>query len=324
MSKKISQRSAHSKMLLALSFGTAIGIFPFTIYRMLQEDWSVAFLDLMVIMGMTAIFIYVYVTDKVKNASIILVLVALMGNVVSFYLKGINQVYWIYPAMLVAYYIMNPRNGVMLNFFMLLLYIPKIFSTYEAVNIATILITVVITNVVAFVFASGLRKQELALLKLASEDYLTSTGNRRALNDKLLEVHSQLKNHDRTASIIILDLDHFKKVNDTHGHIVGDNVLIKISNLLKEFCSDVGSIYRFGGEEFLLVCPSMDEASAYIMADDIRKKVKKVITVEGNELTISLGVAEYQKEESIESWIHRVDLALYQAKNQGRDCVIKA
>ena len=311
-------------MLLVLALGTAIGILPFAIFRALQSDWSVAILDLLVVIGMSLIFIYVYKTDNVKNASLVLILVALIANVVSFYLKGISQIYWIYPAMLSAYYIMSPQKGMAVNFVMLSLYLPKLFQLLETINIATIIITIVITNVIAYVFASGLKQQEVILKKLASEDYLTSTGNRRSLNVELSKLHKSLQNHDRTAAIVLLDLDHFKKVNDTHGHLKGDEVLVRLSELLKCYYQTNESVFRYGGEEFLVVCPGKPITEVVKMAEEFRNIVKKNIIINGDEQTISLGVAEYVKEENIDDWIHRVDLALYRAKNEGRDRVVQA
>ena len=311
-------------MLLVLSFGTAIGILPFSIYRALQQDWYVAILDLIVVIGMSVIFIYVYKTNKVKNASLVLILLALMANVISFYMKGISQVGWIYPAMLAAYYIMSPKKGLLVNFIMLSFYIPKLIQSQEVVNLSTILVTIVITNMIAYVFASGLRKQELMLTKLASEDYLTGTGNRRALSTKLESLHRSLRNHDKTATIVLLDLDHFKKVNDKHGHIKGDEVLIRIADILKCFYQNNEMIFRYGGEEFLILCPNVNIDMAFDLGEQLREMIKQNIIIDGHEQTISLGVAEYVKEESNDDWIHRVDLALYQAKNQGRDRIIKA
>ena len=271
---------------------------------------------------MSIIFIYVYKTDDAKKASLILILVALLGNLISFYLKGINQIGWIYPSMLAAYYVMSPNKGMIVNFVMLSLYLPKLFSLLNSVNVATVLITIVITNIIAYVFSSGLRKQEAILTKLASEDYLTSTGNRRSLSIAMNKLCQSLKNHDKTASIILLDLDHFKKVNDTYGHIKGDEVLVRLSELLNNFFKDEDSIFRYGGEEFLVICKNITREKAHQQADKFRVMVKNNIIINNKEQTISLGVCEYTKEESIDEWINRVDLALYKAKKQGRDRTI--
>ena len=225
--------------------------------------------------------------------------------------------------MMFAYFITQPLRAVLINSIMLLFYIPKLVVTHESVSTATVIITIIVTNIFAYLFASGLRKQEKKLIKLASEDYLTGAGNRRSLSNHLENLHAVLKNHDKTASIMLIDLDHFKNVNDMYGHIKGDDVLVTISNNLRTFCNECSKLFRFGGEEFLLVCQNVDIDFAFDKAEELREYIKRQNIVEGIELTISIGVAEYIKEESISDWIHRVDLALYQAKNEGRDRVIK-
>jgi len=324
MGIEFKNRSAQSKMLLVISISTAFVIIPFAIFRFINNDWYVAILDIVVAIGMLALYFYVYFTDDVKNASLVLILLALIANVTSFYIKGISQINWIYPAMLCAYYVMSPMKGMIVNFIMLSFYIPKLISLLEVVDIATVLFTVLVTNIIAYVFASGLRSQEIELKKLASEDYLTRTENRRALNDKMKSIYKTLKNHDKVASIILLDLDHFKKVNDKYGHIKGDEVLVRIADLLFCYFTKNSFIYRYGGEEFLILCLDKTKEEANLMADEFRKNVKNSLINDEVDLTISLGVAEYIKEESVDDWIHRVDLALYQAKNEGRDRVVQA
>lgn len=311
-------------MIMALSMGLAIGVFPFGIYRVFQQDWGVALLDFSLIVGMSIIFIYVYKTNDVKYASVILILTALIVNVISFYLKGIGQVYWVFPVVLSSYYVMAAKKALVINFVMLLFFMPKLILSLEVINFSTIIVTIVITNIIAYVFASGLRQQELLLTQLASEDYLTGAGNRRALDEELAAMNKTLNNHDKTATIVLLDLDYFKKVNDKFGHIKGDRVLIQLVGLLKTFYIQNEKIFRYGGEEFLIVCPDISLTTASTQADEFRKLVKSSIIIEGHELTISLGVAEYIKKESNAVWIHRVDMALYRAKNEGRDRVVEA
>ncbi len=322
--KRKIKRTAHEKMLLALSFGTVIWILPFTLYRFYRNEWLIAVVDLVVAVSMAFIFIFVYKTSKVKIVSIALILIAIVGNIISFYIKGVSQIYWVYPAMLVAYYLIDPNKGVILNSFLLLFYLPKLYTSIDSITFSTILITVIITNIIAYVFASSLRKQEAILLKFASEDYLTSTGNRRALDESIQKLHAQLKNHDLTASLVLLDIDNFKNINDQFGHIVGDQVLVNLSTLLKDHCHQNTEIFRYGGEEFLVLCKHFTLKDTYKMAEQYRRLVKNKIQVKNNSISISIGVAEYIKEESIKDWIHRVDLALYQAKNQGKDRTIKA
>jgi diguanylate cyclase len=126
-------------------------------------------------------------------------------------------------------------------------------------------------------------------------------------------------------SIIMLDIDYFKLVNDTYGHLVGDNVLKMLSKLLKDHIKGKDIAVRFGGEEFILVLPQTPIDGAYALAEHIRTglhKMKWKIKGTGQsmgQISISLGIALYRAGESLEDVIQRADDALYQAKNTGRN-----
>jgi len=159
----------------------------------------------------------------------------------------------------------------------------------------------------------------------AKTDMLTCLLNRRGFNRAM----SQLLN-DRTTtreplSVILLDIDHFKRVNDTFGHLVGDNVLKVLSKLLKDSIKGKDVAARFGGEEFILALPQTIIEGAYTVAEQIRsnlQRMKWTIKDSGKsigQLSVSLGVALYRDGESVEAVIKRADDALYHAKNTGRN-----
>lgn len=317
------KRTTQTKLILIVSFIAVISIIPFLIYRIVEENWFMVVLNSVIVIGMSLIFIYVYKMNEAKWASVFLVIVVLSGGLFSFYVNDSNAIYWIYPSMMATFFIVKPRHGFIINFVVYFIYLPRLVTTYDVIQIGIISISVFLTNIIAFSFSEGQRNQAEKLRRLASEDYLTKTGNRRALDVKLKKIHKTLKNHDNFASLILLDLDHFKRVNDEHGHLIGDGVLVEITTLLKEQINDRANIFRYGGEEFIVVCEKKGVTEAFGFAESFRKNVKNNIKVAGKPVTISLGVAEYNKEESIDEWIHRVDLALYQAKNQGRDRTVQ-
>ena len=326
MNKLNSSRSTQAKLLLVLSIVCGIGISPFIMFRAMQDDWAMVVLDIAIVIGMAVVFFYVYKTNRTKYPSIFFLTIAQVGAIISFYINGGHMVNWVYPSMLTTFFVVKPRIALTINFAILLIYLPKFISFFNTVDIVVIIISVSILNIIAFRFSEGLRVQEEGLKKIASEDYLTETGNRRALNLKLDKVYDKLKSEALTASLIILDLDHFKKINDIYGHLVGDDVLVNLSRLMKQYfkTSKDNRIYRYGGEEFLIICENTNSQEAHKLAEGLRKLVKNSTLIEQSKITISLGVAEYIKGESISDWIHRVDLALYKAKNEGRDRSFRA
>lgn len=146
-------------------------------------------------------------------------------------------------------------------------------------------------------------------------DSLTGLANRRYLED-ILEIW---KNDKDVFSLIIIDIDYFKKVNDQFGHQTGDEVLLFLSNKMKEFVRNVDVLARFGGEEFVILLADTKDTEALSIAERMRENVSNAISPTGGNITISLGIGTYHKGEEIRSLFKRVDDALYQAKREGRN-----
>ena len=156
---------------------------------------------------------------------------------------------------------------------------------------------------------------------LSQTDHLTQLANRYALN-KLLAVTINETNPDtQSFCVIMLDIDHFKQVNDQLGHQAGDDVLKNVGNLLKEMTSPSLIPDRWGGEEFLILCKNTPSEKAETIADNIRLQLHDINIDNGRRITCSLGVAQLNKNESIENLIKRADVALYEAKESGRNQV---
>lgn len=154
---------------------------------------------------------------------------------------------------------------------------------------------------------------------MASTDTLTKLFNRHKLNDVLEKEIALSRTISSPLSIIFIDIDHFKKVNDTYGHAVGDKVLIEIANIIKSTTRAGDIAARWGGEEFMITLQSTDTANALIVAEKLRVSVEKHNFESIGNITISLGVTEYLNNESEHAFIKRVDEALYEAKETGRN-----
>ena len=122
-------------------------------------------------------------------------------------------------------------------------------------------------------------------------------------------------------SLMILDVDHFKKINDLYGHSIGDQVLIDLSNQIRSSLRGSDSLTRWGGEEFVILCPNTTTETVSKLAERLRKEIASVKFREVGNITLSFGVAECGTEETWEQWLHRADEALYLAKSGGRDQV---
>jgi diguanylate cyclase (GGDEF)-like protein len=164
------------------------------------------------------------------------------------------------------------------------------------------------------------------LERLANTDSLTGIWNRRYL---LMIAEQEIKRSQRyncSFAVLLIDIDHFKKINDTYGHSVGDKVIISMTQTVINNLRQVDCFGRFGGEEFVVLLPETDIDEAVIVAERIRENIqhKSIVVQEQTiSITISIGVSSYKiGEESIDTILQRADQGLYQAKKQGRNRVI--
>ncbi|MGA1931377.1 diguanylate cyclase [Arcobacter sp. YIC-464] len=165
-----------------------------------------------------------------------------------------------------------------------------------------------------------LQEQNELLTKLSITDPLTKLYNRNKLKEEMNIFIQRAKRYDEIFSIIILDIDHFKKVNDEHGHLKGDKVLIAISNILKDNLRNVDLVARWGGEEFIILVDKQKLEEAIFIAQKLRKVIEKQL-VEDLRVTASLGVSQFNKDDTSETLFKRADEALYEAKQTGRNRV---
>ncbi len=168
---------------------------------------------------------------------------------------------------------------------------------------------------------SKLRKHNRLLKHLSITDKLTSIYNRIKLDEQIDTLLSLAERYQTPFSLILLDLDYFKAINDFHGHLMGDYVLKNIAKVLKENIRTVDIVGRWGGEEFLIICPEQTAEGAKILAEKLRLLIAEYPFKSGLTLTSSFGVTCYQALDSGETLIQRADDALYMAKEIGRNCV---
>ncbi|BCM20406.1 GGDEF domain-containing protein [Mesorhizobium sp. J8] len=170
----------------------------------------------------------------------------------------------------------------------------------------------------------SLSARSQTLEQAALTDGLTGMQNRRYFDDALREYLHEFRRIDRPVGLMILDLDHFKQVNDTHGHDVGDEVLRAVATCLRGMTRYHDVVARLGGEEFAVVTPNMDVELLARFAERIRKAIANLSIMSGNvrlKVTTSVGLAVWDHKESAEDFYRRADRQLYEAKKQGRNRV---
>jgi diguanylate cyclase (GGDEF)-like protein/PAS domain S-box-containing protein len=173
-----------------------------------------------------------------------------------------------------------------------------------------------------FIDISERKRMDKKLKKLATTDILTGAYNRIGFDEIVAREMESVKRYNKTLSVILFDIDHFKRVNDKFGHNFGDTVLKNIGTIVKKTIRKVDYFIRWGGEEFLILSEETDKEQAYILAERIRKDIEKFSFNNLAHVTISCGVAECKKEDTENTFIKRADDAMYKAKRKGRNRVV--
>ena len=184
------------------------------------------------------------------------------------------------------------------------------------------------THVTMLRLRKHLEEQNAELERLANTDYLTDLYNRRRFFNTAEVEFAEAVRSGNPISITLIDLDHFKRVNDTHGHLTGDRVLVHIAHLIRSNCRAGDVAARYGGEEFAILHPSLDRENAFRVAERIRRKVETNPFLHERDkigMTLSAGVVDTRTCKDclqVDDILSKADIALYQAKDGGRNQVV--
>ncbi len=190
---------------------------------------------------------------------------------------------------------------------------------FKQAIISNIAISFVVALSVIILAHYVFKSYQSRLENMATKDKLTGTYNRQVFDDLVRKRFEEARVKQKPLSLALLDIDHFKKVNDTFGHPIGDQVLKRVADICLAHLNGIGDIYRWGGEEFVLVFPSMDKEKTYQMLEKIREEIQN--QPETPVVTVSIGVVQKKHLERVQSLLSRADSAMYAAKSNGRNNV---
>jgi len=183
--------------------------------------------------------------------------------------------------------------------------------------------TIIVIVGIAYLLTRVARSEQL-LFRIATTDALTGIFNRRHFTTLLTREQQRAERYKTSFSVLMLDIDHFKRINDTYGHPVGDEAIKAMAGAAGKCLRPTDMIGRFGGEEFVVMLPHTDEPGAVLAAERIREAVAKVVVPAGKEdvrFTVSIGAASYAPRVSVDQLLECADKALYAAKTGGRNQV---
>ncbi|MCU7850662.1 MAG: GGDEF domain-containing protein [Candidatus Thiodiazotropha sp. (ex Monitilora ramsayi)] len=235
---------------------------------------------------------------------------------------GITGTYWCYSTVLLYYFMMSERQAWISNIVFALVNVPIAWSLFETHEATRFSVTFALVSAYSAIFLHIIARQYSELHKQAITDKLTGLYNRTLLKDSLEQAIHQANRTNTAFTLIIMDVDHFKMINDELGHEIGDHVLKQLGVFLKDFLRDSDKVFRIGGEEFLVLLYNTDEANSIDIAEKIRKGIEKLSLIPGRTVTVSIGVAGLNSVRDWKHWMKNGDKNLYEAKNSGRNRVV--
>lgn len=326
ISKKIhnytatSQTGFDTRTTFGLMVIGSLVLWPFAIYHCIAGNYFM----MTIVGGLAVLATSNSIQIRRRNVAppLLMLITSLLTNMTAFlatYDLKLGGIFWVYPALVFNYSLVGTRIAVWTNITLCMsaLYLAGSWTAWpQWVRIA---VTMTATGFFSHIFSSNIDRQKQALLQLATVDPLTGVRNRHELQLELQRACNQQTRSGAPVTLLILDIDFFKQINDTHGHIKGDEVLIETAQLISKRLRATDSLYRYGGDEFFVLAGGTSAHGGLTLAEDLR------IAIQNNRpgglagVGISLGVAEYAPPESISEWHRRADEALYRAKMNGRN-----
>ena len=312
------------RSFLGVAFSCLIGFTPFAINNFIQGRLLLGFGSLAIIL-IFAFSAFTIVRYKVYYAT--LTLLALVPAIIYFLIMSISRqgligVFWCYPAVVSYYFMLPERKAWLANALFLIIILPQVVGVLEVDLALRAIATLVMISVFSAIFVRVIGIQHRKLQLKVATDPLTGLFNRSLLLSSLERAVEQSRRADIDMSLLALDIDHFKSINDTFGHDAGDDVLRRLAGFLKKRIRRADRVFRLGGEEFLIMLYNTGLEDAYGVASELCETVPKHSLLKNHTVTLSIGVATLQEDEDWAKWMKRSDENLYRAKEAGRNRVV--
>jgi diguanylate cyclase (GGDEF)-like protein len=312
-----------ARVMAALGVLAVVFLVPFAINDVLKDRYLLSGSVLCVVIAF-AVDGYAVGHGRTPPIPYALLLLPIAAAItVSLATQGVIGAFWCYPVVLFSYFVL--ARGVARTCSLALLLLATAFvHHYLTVRITvrfsvSLFLTIVMVDVIQDIISQLQRR----LVEQAITDPLTGAFNRRHMETRLAEALETYRRRAAPASLLLTDVDHFKLINDTHGHKVGDTVLQGIVSTMRNRARQVDLLFRMGGEEFILLLPDTSENDAVVLAESVRAAIAESPLLDAGPVTASIGVGGLRGEDTVESWIRATDAAMYAAKEQGRNRVAR-
>jgi diguanylate cyclase len=312
---------AEDRVALVVGFAVVAvaGIAPFALYRLFRGEYVIAAIDLLVIGCLVSAALHSVRTGKTARASLFLAATCSAGCVSVAYMVGPQGLSWIYPVLIANFLLATRRQAVALGALAILAVMGASAAVPTLTDKLMFAIPATVASLCAYMFAWRAEHQRTQLEAMASRDPLTGAHNRRGLQSELAIAMAASTREGTPLGLLVFDIDHFKAINDAHGHEAGDEVLVRIADVVDGITRKGDRFFRLGGEEFALLVPGADPQALRAIAEKLRTRVEAGVDCRGMPVTISIGATPFLAGESDGDWLARADAAMYSAKRCGRN-----
>jgi len=315
-------RSIELSVMNYIGGTTAVVVAAFSVYRFVTGDYSGGLTNAIIVLMLASALVLGRFRRYARYALILFGIVSTAACLMSALLVSTNGLLWCYLVLWVNFLLLPRWLAVTLNAALIVTLGVQVELFESMLQQVSWLAVAVLISGFGLVFTGQLRRQRRQLSHLATLDPLTGAGNRRLMQHHLEATIAEHRRNDGESTLMVLDLDHFKKINDNHGHEAGDRALERFAASVSAALRTEDGLYRMGGEEFVVLLRGMNARTPSTALPDLHRRLSG--TVEGPEgpLRFSAGAAVLKPEEGWSKWLARADNALYRAKKAGRDCVI--
>lgn len=306
-------------IITVLGTTTALALVGFSFWRGGRSEWLQMGFDLVVALGIGTIVRLAWYEGRTPIAGALMVVCNTMFCMAAWPIVGADAVGWIYLVLLTNFYMASTRMATWGGLLLLAVSTTALMVTQPGTYHFGIPVTWALVFAFSYAFSRRLATYSDSLELRANRDPLTQMPNRGMLEARLRSIVGGRE--AGRVGLLVLDLDRFKSINDTHGHGAGDAVLVALADVLRDELRQGDSMYRFGGEEFVLVLPIGSRAALQTAAERVRLAVASRLASPAGAVTVSIGGALHSGETEWQDWFARADTSLYLAKRSGRNQV---
>ncbi|MFO7993242.1 MAG: GGDEF domain-containing protein [Marinobacter sp.] len=312
------------QLVYHLHFWAFVAVAPLVMVQWRQDNILLALLLLLFCINAVAVIGFLRFRGSYFLQGRLFPTLAVICAAYSTLINGHAGLYWAYPAAAALFFLLPLREAMVSNIVFVISMSVVSFVTFPEADFWRITFSLGLTCLFVMIFAWLVGRLQGELTRLATTDPLTGCLNRSQLADILNGQIQMRERYERVSSLMLLDLDYFKTINDHWGHLAGDRVLQELSSRLRKRLRENDRLFRIGGEEFMLVLPETRQKDADKLARELLTTVSARPFVEGIQITASASVAEVDQGETWSVWLNRADQALYEAKARGRNQVANA